>query len=122
MKPINVIPSESFVGSQLSAMRDPRIFSLMLAAKARCKQAMLRIDYVVFVKKNKMMPSITSKLITVKEMVSNEMNPPGSNYWFSDAGSKMMDPETAYGKRALNKLLKRADFAQLFVPSDYAHG
>ena len=71
LRPINVILGESFSGRQLRLMRDASMWGLMLTAKARCKQAMLRIDYVVWTHSDSrtttMQPAITSKLVTVRE-------------------------------------------------------
>ena len=44
------------------------VFNLMLAAAVRCRSAMIRVDYIIFMDPtmSKLTPSIASKLLTVK--------------------------------------------------------
>ena len=47
---------------------DPMVFNLMLAAAVRCRSAMIRVDYIIFMDPtmSKLTPSIASKLLTVR--------------------------------------------------------
>ena len=102
-------------------MTDPDIFNLMIAATVRCRVAMIRIDYIIWTDSGftKLVPRIASRLITVRQTIQKpEADSPLVCYMVSIGGNPFFSP---YVKPLVMRwLLRRADFAQIFVPSDYS--
>ena len=100
-------------------MTDPDIFNLIIAAKVRCRVAMIRIDYIIWADSGftKLVPRIASRLITVRQTMRNPAMPIVC-YMVSIGGMPFFNPKSK--PETMSWLLRRADFAQIFVPTDYS--
>ena len=118
---VNVVKGASFKPFQLQHMRKPEVFNAMIAAKGRCKSAMIRLDHVNFFshtpkKSWKVRPTVSSKLITVFRKtlsgVEARENPEQLiRYMISIGGERAFDPLSPGGERRLSALLRKVDFA-----------
>ena len=134
LRGINVRLGPSFEIRQLQLMKNWKMFSLMLAVHVRCDSAMIRFDSVHWLNKSQTaaLPRINSTLVTVRKMVCEDHNigpdpTPQHTYWVSIGGGLFVDPFIALQQTDDNNnpnselamLLRGADFAQVFVPTDY---
>ena len=122
--PLAVVPVATLSMNKLLLMaREARLFNLLVASTARCSGAIIRFDRILFMDESLkiLRPRIESNLVTLKR--KRMKNPAGGRphleYKFSINGGTLLSCFTDNAWNQLRPILQEADFAQVYVPTDF---
>ena len=123
--PLAVVPVATLSMNKLLLMaREARLFNLLVASTARCSGAIIRFDRILFMDEGLkiLRPRIESNLVTLKRVrhkVPGQLRP-HLEYKFSINGGVWSSTFRADDWNRLRPILKEADFAQVYVPTDFS--
>ena len=125
LHPLAVVPVATLSHNKLLLMAtSARMFNLQAASTVRCNQAIIRFDQVHFMDETMQMlrPRIESNLVTLKwGFTKNPGAPkPRFEYQFSLNGGEWQSTFLQSGWDILYPILQNADFAQVYVPTDFS--
>ena len=117
-------PVGQLAPNMLSLMAtDPYHFNILLAAEASCRNAIVRVDTMHFLDERfaKLRPRITSNLLSVKRQTRREKPEaePTITYLVSINGGRWLNPFLEADWESVANLMEQADYAQIYVPTDY---
>ena len=122
--PLAVVPVSTLSLNKLLLMAtNARMFNLLVAATVRCTAAIIRFDRVLFMDEEMQIlrPRIESNLITLKRHKTKNpaVGRPHLEYRFSINGGAWQSCFLQSQWNALRPILQQADFAQVYVPTDF---
>ena len=125
LHPLAVVPVATLSINKLMLMaREARLFNLLVASTVRCTGAIIRFDRILFMDDGMQIlrPRIESNLVTLKRfrIKAPVALRPHLEYKFSINGGKWCSAFRAEEWNLLRPILQEADFAQVYVPTDFS--